>query len=158
MGVVLSGWLEAICFLMLVSNARFISDWGVLLGVVIPAGRLGVLYRCEGLADGGVSELVMSMTNGDASDDSSVLSTLIGVCLGVSLNPSVCLGVCRSFDGVVRSIRNMDESRLVFFEVDGVLKSIRSRLQLSSFSSESTLPLGVLYTLLGVETAKDVVV
>jgi len=40
-GVVLSVWLAAICFLVLVSSARFIRDWGVRLGVApaVPAGR-----------------------------------------------------------------------------------------------------------------------
>jgi len=94
----------------------------------------------------------MSITSGDASDDSSVLSTLMGVCFGVG----VCLSVGRSFEGVVKSIKNMDDARFTFVEVDGVPKSIRSRLQLSSFSSESTPPFGVLYTLLGVEMVTEV--
>jgi len=87
----------------------------------------------------------MSITMTEESDDSSVESTLDTPAL-----PGVCFGVTftvgRSFCGVVKSIRYMEVGRFpakAFLDVDGVLNSSRSRLQLSSFSSESTL-LGVL--------------
>lgn len=87
----------------------------------------------------------MSITMTEASDDSTeelalITPALPGVCFEVALS------VGRNLCGVVKSTRCMEVGCLPardFLDVDGVLKSDRSRLQLSSFSSDSTL-LGVL--------------
>lgn len=136
----------------LVNNARFISDCGVRFGVEPAASScsLGVFktVRCcfslAGIDESGVVE-VMSITLGEESEYSFeesrlIISALPGVVFGVVLS------VGRSFCGVVRSIKYIDDSRLpaiAFFDVDGALISSKSRLQLSSLSSEST-PFGVL--------------
>lgn len=148
----------------LVNNARFISDCGVRLGVEPAASScsFGVFktVRCcsclAGVDEAGVVE-VMSIKLGEESEhteDSTLMtSTLPGAVFGVVLN------VGRSLCGVVRSIKYIDDSRLpatAFLDVDGVLSSSISRLQLSSLSSESTL-FGVLVTLLGVAAPSPVV-
>lgn len=146
----------------LINSARFISDCGVRLGVEPAASScsFGVFkaVRCcsclAGVDEVGVVE-VMSIKLGEESEhtEDSTLMTLPGVVFGVVLN------VGRNLCGVVRSIKNIDDSRLpasAFFDVDGVPVSSISRLQLSSLSSESTL-FGVLLTLLGVAAPSPIV-